>query len=85
MTCLTLHHVDEPVMTHLKMQAEANSRSIEEEATDLLRKAILFRPDQKGLGTRISRRFSEAGGFDLPETSRSLPRPAPDFSRNEQQ
>ncbi|TVQ96337.1 MAG: plasmid stabilization protein [Desulfovibrionales bacterium] len=85
MTCLTLHHVDEPVMAHLKNLAEANSRSIEEEASELLRMAVLFRPGQKGLGTRISQRFSEAGGFDLPEIPRSLPRPAPDFSRNEQQ
>ena len=85
MSILTLHQLDEPVMELLRKQAETNRRSIEEEATDLLRKAVLSRPDKKGLGTRISRRFSEAGGFDLPVMSRTLPRPAPDFSRNEQQ
>ncbi len=77
MSTLTLHHDDEPVMTHLKKQAEVNRRSIEEEACEILRRVLLHRPGREGLGTRIARRFSEAGSFDLPETPHTLPRPTP--------
>jgi len=77
MSTLTLHHVDESVMAYFKYQAEANSRSIEEEASELLRMAVLFSPGQKGLGTRISQRFSETGGFGLQELRRTLPRIPP--------
>ncbi len=77
MSILTLHQLDEQVMARLRKQAETNHRSIEEEACEILRRVLLHRPGREGLGTRIARRFSEAGGFDLPETPRSLHRSPP--------
>lgn len=79
MSILTLHQLDEPVMALLRKQAETNRRSIEEEASEILRRVLLHQPGQDGLGTRIALRFSEVGGFDLPEPICSLPRPTSDF------
>ena len=56
------------------MSAAANQRSMEEEARQILKRFLLHKKCAEGIGTRIAKRFSEAGGIELAPVSRSLPR-----------
>jgi hypothetical protein len=52
---------------------------MEEEARQLLRKALVQDRPSTGLGSRVSRRFAAIGGADLPAIGRSTPRQPPTF------
>ena len=79
MTHLTIHHIDPSITATLRLRATAHGCSIEEEAEQILRQALLAPAEQEGLGSRIHRRFAAVGGLDLPDVSRSLARSAPDL------
>lgn len=74
MATLTLRNIDESLKSRLRIAAAANGRSMEEEARQILKEALLRKRCTDGIGTRISRRFGEVGGVDLPEPRRSVPR-----------
>ena len=74
MATLTLRNVDESLKASLRMRAAANSRSMEEEARQILKQFLLHKRCTTGIGSRISRRFAAVGGVILPEISRSYPR-----------
>ncbi|MDP4029625.1 MAG: hypothetical protein Q8P42_11770 [Gallionella sp.] len=80
MTNLTIHNLDESLRDNLRIHAQQHGQTIEEEARQILRLAF-FEPSQKtgGLGSRISKRFTEIGGVELPQPVRSLPRHPVDF------
>ena len=50
---------------------------MEEEARRILKRALQIDEDEFGLGSRIHNLFKEAGGVELPEIRRSMPRPSP--------
>jgi len=77
MGSLTLHNIDDSLKASLRMRAAANGRSMEEEARQILRQALLRKKSSVGIGTRISQRFAAAGGIDLPDAVRSAPRRPP--------
>jgi plasmid stability protein len=74
MASLTIRNIDDSLKATLRMSAAANQRSMEEEARQILKRFLLKKKCAEGIGTRIAKRFSEAGGIELPPVSRSLPR-----------
>ena len=74
MGSLTLRNIEDSLKASLRMRAAANSRSMEEEARQILRQSLLREKSSVGIGTRIFQRFAAVGGIDLPEAVRSEPR-----------
>ena len=82
MASLTIRNIDESLKANLRMRAALNKRSMEEEARQILKLHLLHQKCAEGIGTRISKLFSEIGGVELPDISRSLPRQAPLLSND---
>lgn len=74
MASLMLRNIEEALKAKIRMIAAANGRSMEEEVRQILRQYVLRQKSADGVGTRISRRFSEAGGVEMPLPPRSAPR-----------
>lgn len=74
MASLTLRNIDESLKANLRMVAAANGRSMEEEARQILKRFLLQKRCEKGIGSRIARRFAATGGVVLPDVPRSTPR-----------
>ncbi len=74
MASLTIRKIDDSLKETLRMSAAANQRSMEEEARQILKRFLLHKKCAEGIGTRIAKRFSKAGGLELPQVPRSLPR-----------
>lgn len=80
MTNLTIHNIDESIANNLRVQAQQHGRSIEEEVRKILRQAFSDTSHETvGLGSKISKRFTEIGGVELPHPTRSLPRQSATF------
>ncbi|HHJ38126.1 MAG: plasmid stabilization protein [Methylothermaceae bacteria B42] len=77
MASLTIRNLDEDIKQRLKLIAARHGHSLEEEARQILRRAVLKERGASGLATRIARRFREVGGVDLPQPERSKPRNPP--------
>lgn len=75
MATLTIRNLDDALKARLRLRAAGQGRSMEEEARQLLRRALTHEEPQMGLGSRIASRFADIGGADLPLAARSLPRP----------
>jgi len=76
---LTMRNIEDSLKTTLRLRAARHGRSMEEEARQLLRQALVQDRSSTGLGSQISRRFAAAGGVDLPDVTRSVPRQPPTF------
>lgn len=74
MASLTIRNIDESLKATLRVSAATNQRSMEEEARQILKWFLLHKKCTEGIGTRIVKRFSEVGGIELLNVSRSLPR-----------
>lgn len=79
MGSLTIRNVDDSLKAKLRMVAAMNKRSLEEEPRQILKRFLLQNRCSEGIGFRISKRFSDAGGVILPELQRSRPRLLPDL------
>lgn len=79
---LTIRDLDDEVKRALRVRAAHAQRSMEEEARQILRAALLkpALPLATDLGSRIRARFADLGGIELPTLARDAVRPAPDFS-----
>lgn len=77
MPTLTIRNIEQSLKESLRISAAEHGCSMEEEVRRILRKAVLSGKCSTGIGTRISRRFAETGGVDLPEIPRSEPRGLP--------
>jgi len=63
---LTIRNLEDPLKTRLRMRAAARNRSMEEEARQILRAALLETPAQPlDLSTRIRARFAGLGDVQL--------------------
>ena len=80
MAILTVRNLDDSVKAELRIVAAKHGHSMEEEARQILRRVLIGKSQDKGLGSRIHSRFARVGGVDLQLAPRSVPRPAPDFS-----
>jgi antitoxin FitA len=80
MATLTIRNFDEDLKTRLRLEAASHGHSMEEEARNILRRALSLRSSQTGLGTRIRRRFEVHGGTELELPPRKEAPRAVDFS-----
>jgi len=79
MATLMIRNLDETTKANIRLQAARHGISMEEEARQLLRKAVNPAVPSEGLGTRLQRRFGALGGVEL-ATSQLPDRPLPDFT-----
>lgn len=77
MASITIRNLDESIKTDLRILAAQHGNSMEEEARQILKRALAS--NTSGLGSKISQRFAALGGVELSLPARTLTRPAPDF------
>lgn len=77
MATLTIRNLDDPLKARLRLQAAARNRSMEEEARQILRAALLQEPPAptQDLGARIRARFAPLGDIQLKIEAREPIRP----------
>lgn len=80
MTTMTIHHLEDDLASSLRAAAARHGRSIEDEARDILRSALLKR-DLPGssLVASIRSRIEPLGGVELEICPRGEMRVAPDL------
>ena len=82
MASLTIRNLDERIKAELRIQAARHGRSMEEEARNILKRAIeaaapASEAQPVGLGSRIHAHFAQLGGVELELPARtSEPAPA---------
>ena len=80
MATLTIRDLDETLKRSLRIRAASRNRSMEEEARQILRAALLEAPNPTGdLVSRIRARFVGLGDVELPIAEREPLRPPPTF------
>jgi len=80
MATLTIRQLDEKTKTRLRIRAAHHGRSMEEEAREILRAALITSSPAKGnLAEAIHRRFAAFGGIELPLVKRDAVREVPGF------
>ena len=78
MASIPIRNLDVALKSRLRIQALVHSRSMEDEARDILR-CSLEPQGPKNLGTAINARFKLLGGFEMPEVPREPMREPPIF------
>lgn len=79
MASLTIRNLDDELKQRLRLQAARHGASMEQEARDILRRAIEARPDGVGFAQKIHQRFEGLNAEDLsipPRRAARLPKPA---------
>ncbi|MGQ0565573.1 MAG: FitA-like ribbon-helix-helix domain-containing protein [Gemmobacter sp.] len=79
MTSMTIRNLDDDVVRRLRVRAAEHSRSMEEEARDILRQVVGLPVAPCNLGQAIHARFAALGVVDLPATQRGPMRLTQDF------
>ena len=79
MASITIRNLDDRVKRRLRVRAAENDRSMEEEARDILGRAVGEAAPPKDLGRAIHARFAAHGGAELELPERGPMRPPPDF------
>ena len=80
MATLTIRDIDEALKRSLRIRAASRNRSMEEEARQILRAALLEAPNpDTDLAARIRARFEGLGDVVLPGIEREAVRPPPRF------
>ncbi len=79
MASITIRRLDESVKRKLRMRAASHGRSMEEEAREILKSALVSEQPPKNLGDAIHRRFARLGGVELEIPPREMGREPPDF------
>ncbi len=80
MATLTIRDLDESLKRSLRMRAAGRNRSMEEEARQILRAALLESPvPAKDLASRIRARFAGLGDVELSVPEREPVRTPPSF------
>jgi antitoxin FitA len=71
MNNITIFNLDDDIKSRLKKRAEKHGRSLEEEAKEILRMALIENYEQPlNLANMIEQRFANLGDFELPEIPR---------------
>jgi antitoxin FitA len=82
MATITIRQLDDTTKTRLRVRAAHHGRSMEEEAREILRSALVSSLPAKGnLAETIRRRFAAFGGFELEVPRRDAMRKPPDFGK----
>lgn len=74
MASLTIRNLDDQLKTLLRMQAVRHGCSMEQEARDILRQAVLAQSSEVNFADRIRQRFAGLDGADLPIPPRQAAR-----------
>lgn len=74
MASLTIRNFDDQLKTLLRMQAVRHGCSMEQEARDILRRAVEVQPSGVGFAENISRRFKALEADELPIPARRAAR-----------
>ena len=81
MAAITIRQLDEKIKARLEIRAAHHGRSMEEEAREILRSALVSRPSLKdNLADIVRRRFAPLGGVELELPPRDPIREPPDFA-----
>lgn len=80
MASITIRNLDEGTKRRLRIRAQRNGRSMEEEVRTILDRAMRPASGEKGLGTAIHQMFKAAGGAELEPFPRDRQRLPPNFS-----
>lgn len=77
MNTLTIRNLDDELKTKLHIKAAMHSRSVEDEALQILRQALSAAPASAALGSKISKRFAKLDLADVELPARlDMPRSA---------
>ncbi len=76
MASITIRNLDDTLKRSLRIRAAEHGRSMEEEAREILRQAVVRRAPPENLGEAIHRRFAAIGGVD-PDLPPREPMPEP--------
>ena len=79
MATITIRQLDEKIKTRLRVRAAQHGRSMEEEAREILRSALISTAGGGNLAEIIRRRFAPLGGVDLELPRRDPIRNPPRF------
>ena len=79
MASLTIRNLEDAVKRGLRIRAAERGRSMEEEAREILARAVRGEAAPGDLGRAIHRRFAALGGADLDLPPRGAARRAPGF------
>ena len=74
MASLTIRNFDDDLKTLLRLRAAHRGCSMEQEARDILRRAVQQQASSKGFGQRVHHRFAKLGLDALPLPRRSAAR-----------
>ena len=78
MASITIRNLDDSLKEALRRRAAGNRRSMEEEARQILKAAMVRERGEKGLGTLLHEIWKNAEGFELELPPRTeLPRKPP--------
>jgi antitoxin FitA len=77
MASITIRNLEEELKSALRVQAARHGRSMEEEARDILRRAVQRPMGERNLATSIRARFQGLGGVELGEVPRGAARALP--------
>lgn len=78
MASITIRRLDDSVKAKLRVRAARRGRSMEEEAREILKSALLHdAAPHKNLADAIRARFAPLGGVELPEVPREPMRTPP--------
>jgi antitoxin FitA len=81
MATLTIRQLDERTKARLRVRAAHHGRSMEEEAREILRSALIsVRAESSNLAESIRKRFAPFGGVELEIPRRDAIRHPPDFA-----
>jgi plasmid stability protein len=79
-TDITISNIDDNIKNLLQQRASKNGRSLEEEAKEILRLALIENQKPPGnIVSMIEKRFAHLGEIELGEVKREPMRPAPTF------
>ena len=79
MASLTIRNLDDSLKLALRRRAADHGRSMEEEARQILRQAMLRERFSGGMGSWIHSIARDVGGIELEIPPRTLPRKPPAF------
>ncbi|MBW4699609.1 MAG: plasmid stabilization protein [Aphanocapsa lilacina HA4352-LM1] len=80
MASITIRNLDEVLEERLRLRATQHGRSMEDEACDILRRALAEeQSSSRDLAGAICRRFAPLGGVELLQTPREPMREPVDF------
>lgn len=79
MASITIRNLEEELKQSLRVQAAVHGRSMEEEAREILRRAIRQQQPRRDLGKAIRARFEGLSGADIVLPERTQARDVPSF------